>query len=222
MHRASGDKGPSRDIKAKLKLLTVSQLDKCLKFKSIREEKNDCTLYKIATRSTINVTHLSSCGTTVGPYRSFSDVCSKFSFQEISAVHCCKLHQWQCCFAFNAFTRQFKMRMHRMITYQKAVAFKPPDESFWVESGSNASANSSILSLFPEIWLEANGAELHDSCTFFLRVSFISSIFFRSLFSNSVLISLRIFSSISLCTFQILGGCQGRRTGVGVTTVSNS
>ena len=24
------------------------------------------------------------------------------------------------------------------------------------------------------------------------------------------------------CTFQILGGCQGRRTGVGVTTVSNS
>ena len=26
----------------------------------------------------------------------------------------------------------------------------------------------------------------------------------------------------STCTFQILGGCQGRRTGVGVTTVSNS
>ena len=25
-----------------------------------------------------------------------------------------------------------------------------------------------------------------------------------------------------MCTFQILGGCQGRRTGVGVTTVSNS
>ena len=25
-----------------------------------------------------------------------------------------------------------------------------------------------------------------------------------------------------LCTFQFLGGCQGRRTGVGVTTVSNS
>ena len=24
------------------------------------------------------------------------------------------------------------------------------------------------------------------------------------------------------CMFQILGGCQGRRTGVGVTTVSNS
>ena len=24
------------------------------------------------------------------------------------------------------------------------------------------------------------------------------------------------------CTFQILGGCQGRRTGVGVTIVSNS
>ena len=25
-----------------------------------------------------------------------------------------------------------------------------------------------------------------------------------------------------MCTFQFLGGCQGRRTGVGVTTVSNS
>ena len=176
----------------------MSQLDKCLKFKSIRKEKNDCTIYKITSRSTINFTHLSSCGTTVGPYRSFSDVCSKFLFQEISAVHCYKLHQWQRGFGFNAFTRQFKKRMHKMITYQKAVAFKPPDESFWMESGSNASANSSILSLFPKIWLEANGAELHDSCTFFLRVSLISSIFFRSLFSNAVLISLRKFSSISL------------------------
>ena len=28
--------------------------------------------------------------------------------------------------------------------------------------------------------------------------------------------------SFSRCTFQFLGGCQGRRTGVGVTTVSNS
>ena len=27
---------------------------------------------------------------------------------------------------------------------------------------------------------------------------------------------------LNRCTFQILGGCQGRRTGVGVTTVSNS
>ena len=85
-----------------------------------------------------------------------------------------------------------------MITYQKVVAFKPPDESFWMESGSNASANSSILSLFPEILLEANGAELHDSCTFFLKVSLISSIFFRFLFSIAVLISLHKFSSISL------------------------
>ena len=30
------------------------------------------------------------------------------------------------------------------------------------------------------------------------------------------------FCLVTLCTFQILGGCQGRRTGVGVTTVSNS
>ena len=29
-------------------------------------------------------------------------------------------------------------------------------------------------------------------------------------------------SSTYLCTFQILGGCQGRRTGVGMTTVSKS
>ena len=27
---------------------------------------------------------------------------------------------------------------------------------------------------------------------------------------------------VTLCTFQILGGCQGRRTGVVVTTVSSS
>ena len=31
-----------------------------------------------------------------------------------------------------------------------------------------------------------------------------------------------IFTTLFKCTFQILGGCQGRRTGVGVTTVSNS
>ena len=30
------------------------------------------------------------------------------------------------------------------------------------------------------------------------------------------------FLNVSKCTFQILGGCQGRRTGVGVTTVSIS
>ena len=34
---------------------------------------------------------------------------------------------------------------------------------------------------------------------------------------NDVIISLS-----NLCTFQILGGCQGRRTGVAVTTVSSS
>ena len=28
-------------------LFIVPQLDKCLKFKSVREDKNDCTLYKI-------------------------------------------------------------------------------------------------------------------------------------------------------------------------------
>ena len=31
------------------------QLDKCLIFKSIRGDKNDCTLYKIAPRNAINL-----------------------------------------------------------------------------------------------------------------------------------------------------------------------
>ena len=41
----------------------MSQLDKCLKFKSIRGDKNDCTLYKITLRNAINSRHLSSGGT---------------------------------------------------------------------------------------------------------------------------------------------------------------
>ena len=43
----------------------VSQLDKCLKFKSVRGEKSDCSLYKIAPRNVINFRHLSSCGTII-------------------------------------------------------------------------------------------------------------------------------------------------------------
>ena len=41
----------------------VSQLDKCLKFKSIRGDKNDYTLHKITPRNAINFRYLSSCGT---------------------------------------------------------------------------------------------------------------------------------------------------------------
>ena len=41
----------------------VSQLDKCLKFKSTQGDKNDCTLYKIIPRKALNFRHLSSCGT---------------------------------------------------------------------------------------------------------------------------------------------------------------
>ena len=50
--------------------------------------------------------------------------------------------------------------------------------------------------------------------------------FFSAMIFTSVLSGLMDFSDTvmwrSRCTFQILGGCQGRRTGVGVTTVSNS
>ena len=42
----------------------VSQLDKCLKFRSVRRgDENDCTSYKITPRNAINFRHLSSCGT---------------------------------------------------------------------------------------------------------------------------------------------------------------
>ena len=34
--------------------------------------------------------------------------------------------------------------------------------------------------------------------------------------------SFKINKLSTMCTFQIFGGCQGQRTGVGVTTVSNS
>ena len=36
------------------------------------------------------------------------------------------------------------------------------------------------------------------------------------------LLSRHSHMAVTRCTFQFLGGCQGRRTGVGVTTVSNS
>ena len=41
----------------------VSQLDKCLNFKSVRGDKNECTLYKMTPRNAISFKHLSSCGT---------------------------------------------------------------------------------------------------------------------------------------------------------------
>ena len=41
----------------------VSQLDKCLKFKSTQGDENDCTLYKITSRKALNFRDLSSCGT---------------------------------------------------------------------------------------------------------------------------------------------------------------
>ena len=42
---------------------TVSQLDKCLKFKSIQGDRNDCTLDKITPLDAVNFRHLSSCDT---------------------------------------------------------------------------------------------------------------------------------------------------------------
>ena len=41
----------------------VSQLDKCLKFKSVRGDKNDSTLHKITIRNAINFRYLFSYGT---------------------------------------------------------------------------------------------------------------------------------------------------------------
>ena len=41
----------------------VPQLDKCLNFKSIRGDNNDCTLCRITPRNATNFGHLSSCGT---------------------------------------------------------------------------------------------------------------------------------------------------------------
>ena len=35
----------------------VSQLDKCLKFKSVRGDENDCILYKITPRNAMNFRH---------------------------------------------------------------------------------------------------------------------------------------------------------------------
>ena len=45
------------------KVTIVSQLSKCLKFKSIRGDKNDCILYKISPKNVTNFRHLLSCDT---------------------------------------------------------------------------------------------------------------------------------------------------------------
>ena len=41
----------------------MSQLSKCLKFKSIQGDENDCILYKITPRNVTNFRHLLSCDT---------------------------------------------------------------------------------------------------------------------------------------------------------------
>ena len=46
-------------------ILNVSQLDKCLKFKSVQGDGNDCTLCKITPRNVVKFRHLSSCDTIV-------------------------------------------------------------------------------------------------------------------------------------------------------------
>ena len=43
----------------------VSQLDKCVKFKSIQGDKNDCILHKIIPRNFMNFRHLFSCDTLI-------------------------------------------------------------------------------------------------------------------------------------------------------------
>ena len=46
----------------------VSQLNKCLKFKSIQGHKDHCTLYKITPQNAMNFRNLSSCGTVINPH----------------------------------------------------------------------------------------------------------------------------------------------------------
>ena len=58
----------------------VSQLGKCLKFKSIRGDKNDCTLYQITPRNAINFGHLSSCGAKGIEFNSLQYIYSKGRF----------------------------------------------------------------------------------------------------------------------------------------------
>ena len=58
----------------------VSQLDKCLKFKSIRGDKNDRTLYKITPRNAINYSHLSSCCTIVFVLNTFNSIPKMLTF----------------------------------------------------------------------------------------------------------------------------------------------
>ena len=49
-----------------LQVTILSQLDKCLKFKSVRGRgQNDCTLYKMTPENFINFRHLCSCDTVV-------------------------------------------------------------------------------------------------------------------------------------------------------------
>ena len=46
----------------------VSQLNKCLKFKSIQGDNDHCTLEKITPQNAMNFRNLSSCGTIINPH----------------------------------------------------------------------------------------------------------------------------------------------------------
>ena len=54
-----------------------------------------------------------------------------------------------------------------------------------------------------------------------MQIFFLNGLW-RFLKNGHLPVKLHSSSPPPRCTFQILGGCQGRRTGVGVTTVSNS
>ena len=53
----------------------MSQLSKCLKFKSIRGDKNDCILYKITPRNVTNFRHLLSCDTIAD---NITEICQRY------------------------------------------------------------------------------------------------------------------------------------------------
>ena len=48
--------------KAPVSAFIVSQLDKCLKFKSIQGDENNCALFRKKTRNAFSFRHLSRCG----------------------------------------------------------------------------------------------------------------------------------------------------------------
>ena len=52
-------------------MTVVSQLDKCLKFKSVQGDKSDLFLYKITSQNAVKFRHLLSGGSTAASFGAF-------------------------------------------------------------------------------------------------------------------------------------------------------